>query len=353
MSGFLLMIPVILFLFYMGLIFESTGITLLAYGAALVGVLSFIYLLLIIRKVSVRVMIPIEIAERGQTFTMRVEVHNKSILPIGKLSLYVEYGEGHDLKKKKIVLKFRNLPIGNSTWNRVLSIKLPGYYEFTTYKIKIHDMLGFFWMGKKTKSIAATMILPEISEVMVKLGDGVKHFHGETELFDDTLAGLDQSEILGVREFRDGDKLQNVHWKLSARMDNLVVKENSLPKSCAIVIFMPTGDMARNGSLDYVASLSYTLMDLKCGHYLAWNSRSTNDLARMRVNDEESFYLALITFMRDTSADCGEERLDRYREKYRGEPYLHSVFMDDKGYVSIDGTLPVKVAELREEILLR
>ena len=141
MSGFLLMIPVILFLFYMGLIFESTGITLLAYGAALVGVLSFIYLLLIIRKVSVRVMIPIEIAERGQDFTMRVEVHNKSILPIGKLSLYVEYGEGHDLKKKKIVLKFRNLPIGNSTWNRVLSIKLPGYYEFKAYKIKIHDLV--------------------------------------------------------------------------------------------------------------------------------------------------------------------------------------------------------------------
>ena len=31
-------------------------------------------------------------------------------------------------------------------------------------------------------------------------------------------------------------KRQSVHWKLSARTDELMVKENSLPKACAVAI---------------------------------------------------------------------------------------------------------------------
>ena len=40
--------------------------------------------------------------------------------------------------------------------------------------------------------------------------------------------GYDPSELFDVREFQNGDRLQSVHWKLSARTDELMVKELSL-----------------------------------------------------------------------------------------------------------------------------
>lgn len=352
-SGFILLIPILIFTFYMALIFESTGIALLGFTAALFGVLSFIGLLLNVRKVSVKLLIPIELAEKGRPFWIKAQIQNNAFLPVGKLRIYVEYGESHAQKKDVTVLTFRNVPAGKSIQGRTIRIDCAGHYEFMTKKIKVHDCFGLFWLGRKNKGITYAMVLPEISEVPVKLGEGVKHFYGEAVAYDDAVEGRDNSEILGVREFRDGDKLQSVHWKLSARMDDLMVKENPLPKSCPIVIFMPGGAMAMNGSLNYVASLSFALMDLKCCHYLTWNSRSRNDVVRMRVDDEESFYLALTTFLRDGHTDCKDDRLERYREKYKGEPYLHVILADAEGRIGIDGEEPVKISEFQDELTLK
>ena len=36
--------------------------------------------------------------------------------------------------------------------------------------------------------------------------------------------GYDFSEVTGIREYIPGDKLQNIHWKLSAKKDILMVR---------------------------------------------------------------------------------------------------------------------------------
>lgn len=353
MTGYILFVPALMITFYLSLIFESTGLTLLGFAAALFWVLSFIHLAIIRDKVKVRIAIPMELAERGNPFIMNVEIQNESFLMIGKLRVFVEYGAGYQEKKQRIVLSFRNLPVGKTVHHREITISRSGYFEFATRRIAIHDFLGVFYLNRKVHGITDVMILPKINNVPVRLGEGVKHFYGEAEAYDELLEGPDHSEILGVREFKEGDKLQRVHWKISARMDDLMVKEDSLPKSCPIVLFMPGGDVSKTGSLDFVASLSFTLMDQKCGHYVSWNSRSRNDLVRIRVNDEESYYIALTLFMQDAAAESGNDRLERYREKYKGEPFLHGILVDDDGRISIDDGEPVKLSELREELLLR
>ena len=54
---------------------------------------------------------------------------------------------------------------------------------------------------------------------------------GDADVYDDFRPGNDSSEIFDVREFRDGDKIQSIHWKLSAKMQELVVREDSQPLS--------------------------------------------------------------------------------------------------------------------------
>lgn len=40
-----------------------------------------------------------------------------------------------------------------------------------------------------------------------------------------------------------------------------------------------------------LVSLSFSLMDQKCSHYVAWYDISINDIVRARVDDEEGFYI--------------------------------------------------------------
>ena len=78
--------------------------------------------------------------------------------------------------------------------------------------------------------------MPQIDEIPVRITDRVRNFFGDSDIYDDIRPGYDPSELFDVREFQNGDRLQSVHWKLSARTDELMVKENSLPKACAVAI---------------------------------------------------------------------------------------------------------------------
>ena len=75
-----------------------------------------------------------------------------------------------------------------------------------------------------------------------------------------------------------------MHWKLSARTDELMVKENSLPKACAVAIAADFRGIKKGRQADsfmkLLVSLSFSLMDQKCSHYVAWYDTSINDIVR-------------------------------------------------------------------------
>lgn len=348
-----LLLPALCLLAWLALIFESEGLALLCFAAVLFAVLSFAYLLYAKRKIHLEIDVPVRMTEKGQSFGIRLETENKSFLKLEKLTVTISCKrKGASLgKDHKVSLKA--VPKGKSVQTIKLSIAETGYYIFSIKRVRLYDPFGWFYLGVKQTAKTEMMIMPRIEEVPVYLGEGVKRFYGESVVYDDVRAGDDPGEIFDVREFRDGDKLQRVHWKLSARMDDLVVKENALPKACAIVLFMPEGKSGAGESMDYVASLSFTLMALHCAHYVVWQSAGRNDLLRARVDDEESYFMAMTFWLQDSAAPQEEDPTFRYKEKYKGEPYLHSVRISTDNKVFVDDQDPIDVIQGKNEVFLR
>ncbi|MBP5281015.1 MAG: DUF58 domain-containing protein [Lachnospiraceae bacterium] len=353
MLRLLLVILIAAIFCYLALIFESTGFALLSFVGVAFAVLSFLYLFFQRKRVKIRLMIPMKVTDRGQPFSIQVEIRNNTLLPLGKLVIYVVYGDKDGKKKKRHKLVIENVRKGKSKEVRKLEIETAGYYEFQVKRISIYDMFGLFSISRRGKDAAKVMILPKLEEVPVRLGEGVRRFYGETMNYDPNEPGSDPSEVFDLREFHDGDKLQRIHWKLSARMDELMVKEDALPRACAIVIFMPVGNLSECESLDYVASLSFTLMDEKCPHYVTWQSASTGDVRRIRVDDEESFYEALTIWIQDHAMHENEDLQERYLEKYRGEYYLHALRITKDGKLVIDDQEPIIIKDMQEELYLK
>ena len=50
--------------------------------------------------------------------------------------------------------------------------------------------------------------------------------------------GEDEALLCVDREYRDGDDIRNVHWRLSSKLDSLMVKEFSKPldERCSVLI---------------------------------------------------------------------------------------------------------------------
>ena len=49
--------------------------------------------------------------------------------------------------------------------------------------------------------------------------------------------GNDQSEVFALRDYIEGDSLKQIHWKLSSKRQQLIVREASLPVEKSLLIY--------------------------------------------------------------------------------------------------------------------
>ena len=76
------------------------------------------------------------------------------------------------------------------------------------------------------------------------------------------------------------------------------------------------------------------------------------DVVRVRVDDEESFYEALLYLLREGGAGRALDIQKLYREKYSGEPLLHWIRVGDGPSIQVDHqeTLHLKASMLEKEL---
>jgi uncharacterized protein (DUF58 family) len=368
----------LILLFYMAIIYESISLALLGLTGTALLVCSFFYLLAAAKGVTGEITVPIGIAESGRPFFVQIGVTNRSLIPLTKVRAVIRFGERGDrwTKKKKIILHQGKEPFmgkergvrqqGRKAGRKKrrdasemlqmdcqVTIGAPGNYTFSLRRIRIYDLTGWFWLTRKCDAQSQALVLPEPEAVPVVLGERVHNFFGDADTFDDLKPGYDPSETFDVREFRAGDRLQNVHWKLSAKNDALIVKENSLPKACPVVCFFTPGRENREKYLAMTAGISYSLMDAGCPHFAVWYSAGQKDILRTRVDDEESYYLFLTTFMQDAVFDAPQKLAEEYRRKYRGESCLHEISVGKDGIPVVDGRPVVGQMGDNLELILR
>ncbi len=299
--------------------------------AALLGYSFFSLMMLCRRGVETVLEAPISTAEKGGRFSIRVSVRRAGGTALGKMKMRVGWRNVMRRNWEHVTLAAQEISAGSSEWLYGLVISEAGCYEFRLESLLIYDRFCAFHRKKKCGSGTYVYVLPEIHEISVSIGERVRNFYGDSDIYDELRPGYDPGEVFDVREFRDGDRLSSVLWKLSAKGGELMVRENSLPRACPVRLFLYACRDGGEGMLESIAGLAYSLMDAKCAFYAVWMSRSRKEVLRVRVDDEESYYLFLVSYMQDCSPDFEGDLETLYREKYRGEYGLHAVaFRDGK-----------------------
>ena len=286
-------------------------------------------------------------SENGRPVNAVVKIRNESILPAGKVEVRIE--SKNVFQKKGMVqwASISNVPRGEKKHSVSLMIKEAGCHDILVTQMKIYSVFGIFYLTRKCKDFCSVLILPEIHPVNVQVTEGVRNFLGDADVYDEFRPGHDSGETFEIRAYREKDKLQSIHWKLSAKMDELMVKENSLPRACAVVLLLelrPGQKKDASAYLELAASVSFGLMEEKCPHFVAWYSAKKEGIQRIRVDDEESFYLFLNAYLREAilaEKDIREE----YRKDYKNEWYLHDITLNEKLEIYKNGEVFTKLEE--------
>lgn len=329
MSSFGVGSILLLVILYYAILCESSSMALLGMALAVLMGYSFFSLFFRRGKIRAKLEVPMLIAEKDRKFFLRVAVSNDTGRACAKAVFKISYKNSMEKKAYTTALTAQALPPGKSFYQYELLITEPGCYEFRLSRLFLYDSFGIFCWKRRMQGGVNALVLPEICGIPVRVGERVRNFYGDADVYDDLRPGYDPGEVFDVRQFRDGDKLPGVLWKLTAKTGELMVRENSLPKACPVRFFLYSYGGRSQWMLERIAAAAFSVMDAGCAFYAVWMSRSRKDLLRARVDDEESFYQFLVSYMQDCSESDSEDLEERYREKYRGECAVHSLCFRD------------------------
>ncbi|MBR4026347.1 MAG: DUF58 domain-containing protein [Lachnospiraceae bacterium] len=315
---------------YLGILYVNTNIIFVGITMGVLLLSSILELLYRFFTLQYQLEVPISMTEEHTPTKICLRIRNRGIFATGRVMVRMTI---HNVLEKQQHKKWFHLDCvfpKERCYDFKVVLHGVGKNEIEVTKIRIYSLFGLLYMEKKWNQCVSVLVMPEVHAIHVKLTENTRNFLGDADVYDDIRIGYDPSEVFEVRPYREKDKIQSIHWKLSAKMDDLMVKENSLPKACAVVLFPDfrwekKKENYINEFLELTASVSFCLMDSKCPHFVAWYSKQKEDIIRIRVDDEESFYLFLNYYLEDVNPYVQKDIVQEYQQKYKNEYYLHTL----------------------------
>lgn len=174
-----------------------------------------------------------------------------------------------------------------------------GRVRISVRQLTYFDGFGLFRFrrtpaGTKT---ALALILPETFPVETQLAYG-ESVNMDSDEYSMSKAGFDPSETFAIREYQPGDRVRQIHWKLTEKLDTLMVRDYGLPIQNTILLLLETGrqpgsEKSDPDCLDALAeaflSVSQELLSQQIVHSIGWQNHEENTFTCREVENEEEW----------------------------------------------------------------
>lgn len=309
----------------MGMLF----LTVLTMPFLLFAILSYIY-----RRVTAKLDTTVHVANKGEPIPIDVRLNNPTIFPVSNLKIYITYQNSFTDKifKKELYVsvdlrsRTKATFYVNSEYCGNLQVKLNG--------IRIYDYIKLFSLRRKMNEEIRIAVLPHFYEIEEDYSPNHNKSIAEGDYYSHIRGGDDPSEVFAIREYKEGDRLQRIHWKLSLKQDKLMIKEFSDPINCSVLIFTDTGIpkgedmlMFMDAILECSLSLSRFFLLKEQFHYFAWYDRNHGTCKRLSLKQENDLYEAIDGLMQMKVTPFGEDTLKVYLAEHSMEQYTEIYYI--------------------------
>ncbi|MGM9979353.1 MAG: DUF58 domain-containing protein [Clostridium sp.] len=231
------------------------------------------------------------VQNKNDGIEVKLLIKNNSIFPAVNGELKLCYYNKFSGNKE---IEYINFPI-NSKETESIDFKIKSKYcgklIIEIQSLKIYDYLTFSSVKKKVNKSKEVIVLPQIYDI--NFSSNVANINSlDGEIFSKDKAGDDPSEVFNVREYIEGDKIQRIHWKLSSKVDNVMIKEYSQPIVNDSIIIVELCESENNintiqGIIETAISLSHMLLSYNYIHYICWYDKSKDFFNKIIINSEE------------------------------------------------------------------
>lgn len=247
-------------------------------------------------KLQVSVASASKIEKKNKEIEVEILIKNPTIFPVARLVVKTKYGHHYEEATKK-----ENLTsFVDASNEQKLTVHFSSMYcgniTFAVETIRLYDYLNIFSFKKQISKELTISIIPEFYIIEGKLVWENPNVLLQSDIYSTIKSGDDSSEIFSIHEYKEGDRMNHIHWKLSLKEDALMVKEFGLPIDCSVVILLELCANNKNtlkevdAALQAVLSLSFSMILSKQQHFIAWYDNYDGICKRSKIEKEEDLY---------------------------------------------------------------
>lgn len=270
---------------------------------------------------------PIPKAEREQEIPLEVRLWNRCGFPVSEVQVELKCRDDYSGKVERLQGTAMLDGMDETMLRFVVQAKHYGLLSVWAEQIRVSDPLGInFAASRFPKQVWEVAVLPELVDVQDQptVSDAVKRPIDEGESANGR--GEDHSSSYELRAYQEGESLRNVHWKMTAKTDELMVKEFGRETEPMSLVFLDLDCGGKNCSrkdwdafLEVVASFSTAQLRAGNPFEVFWLDAQAQR-CHMQVREECDIIAALTSLLRAKphSGSAGEIA---YKEKLTHEAY--------------------------------
>jgi len=217
----------------------------LLYLSAALFLTAFLWTRHALRRTDCLIQVEKDRMEVGESLGVRVRLDNDTVLPL-------PWVEVDDATPQRLVVtdmpkQATSVPLLGS---RVISFRLTarrrGHYAVGPIRVNLGDAFGLFQGWREFRSRATVTIYPRVHRIeglSVPLSQPFGPVRTREKAFEDP------SNQAGLREYRPGDNPRHIHWKTSARVGELMLREYELNATTPIMLFPDLAWAAQAGDV--------------------------------------------------------------------------------------------------------
>lgn len=286
--------------------------------------------------ISAKLAAPLQ-GERGEEAKATLTVSNPGKLPIIKCKTTVTAENMLNGEKDEMNPDFSILPGKTDEVAFALKDGHCGLLKLSVEDAEISDPLGLFTrkaeFDRISETTAGMYYLPQVSELVVS-PEEMGTYDMESYKYSQTQKGNDPSEMFDIKAYGEGDSYKAIHWKLSSKLDEIMIREHGLPIENRVLIVVDKRPTAEDldivdKKVEFTASLSYTLLRKGVYHSIGWFDYVNDRFEVVRVDSEEAFWLAVTALISSPFRDDDNSAAVRFAESDADKDYSNYIYISE------------------------
>lgn len=282
---------------------------------------AFFSVYIVKKYISLHIGVPSEYMSKNTEFFVTVRLENRCILPLVACRVHLYTGNTFVGETAGNILVLPVKPLGTTEVSYPVTSSFVGNVEVTADKLILEDLLGFHSVSKKVSVTENVYIIPA--------GSGGEEYvlndyeTGMDEVEESKLRGSDFSDVSQVREYIPGDAIKNIHWKLSAKRNDLMVKErlHMSSRKLLVVLSLEKGKASQtDDTVEQLFSFGMFFIRNQVPVSLFWWSGKYGEIRQETAQSgDEWLRLMIHLFYQQAGSGFVEEH---FRSLYPGKGYI-------------------------------